>query len=157
MGFSRQEYWSGVPLPSPGDLPDPGIKLSSPTLAGRFFTSVPPGKPSNNCPLQKGTMNKWAFPLRKKHKLRREDVSSCTYLSNSPYQSSLSVPKRWFFAPMAKLWGTQCRSREFWREDPQDKWFWQLLGPYAKIPQAGLVGHKYQGSWVVSPKICYWA
>ena len=31
MGFSRQEYWSGVPFPSPGDLPDPGIKPSSPT------------------------------------------------------------------------------------------------------------------------------
>ena len=42
MGFSRQEYWSGLPLPSPGDNPDPGIKLTSftsPTLAGRFFTT----------------------------------------------------------------------------------------------------------------------
>ena len=41
MGFSRQEYWSGLPFPSPGDLPDPGIKpvsLASPVLAGRFFT-----------------------------------------------------------------------------------------------------------------------
>ena len=40
-GFSRQEYWSGLPCPPPGDLPDPGIKptsLMSPTLAGRFFT-----------------------------------------------------------------------------------------------------------------------
>ena len=32
MGFSRQEYWSGVPLPSPGDLPDPGIETGSPAL-----------------------------------------------------------------------------------------------------------------------------
>ena len=32
MGFSRQEYWTGLPFPSPGDLPDPGIKPSSPTL-----------------------------------------------------------------------------------------------------------------------------
>ena len=32
MGFSRQEYWSGLPLPSPGDLPDPGIQLGSPEL-----------------------------------------------------------------------------------------------------------------------------
>ena len=37
MGFSRQEYWSGVPFPSPGDLPNPGIKPGSPALAGRFF------------------------------------------------------------------------------------------------------------------------
>ena len=42
MGFSRQEYWKGLPFPSPGDLPNPGIEptsLTSPTLAGRFFTT----------------------------------------------------------------------------------------------------------------------
>ena len=42
MGFSRKEYWGGLPCPSPGDLPDPGIEptsLMSPALAGRFFTS----------------------------------------------------------------------------------------------------------------------
>ena len=47
MGFSRQEYWSGLPFPSPGGLPNPGIKLESPgspALAGGFFTTVPPGK-----------------------------------------------------------------------------------------------------------------
>ena len=40
MGFSKQEYWSGLPFPTPGDLPHPGIEhksLASPTLAGRFF------------------------------------------------------------------------------------------------------------------------
>ena len=37
MGFLRQEYWGGLPFPSPGDLPDPGIKLTSLALAGRFF------------------------------------------------------------------------------------------------------------------------
>ena len=46
MGFPRQEYWTGLPFPSPGDLPDPGIKLTSPALAGGFFTTDPPGKPS---------------------------------------------------------------------------------------------------------------
>ena len=45
MGFPRQEYRSGLPFPSPGDLPNPGIKLSSPALAGRFITTEPPGKP----------------------------------------------------------------------------------------------------------------
>ena len=44
-GFSRQEYWSGLPFPSPGDLPNPGIKPTSPALAGRFLTPVPPAKP----------------------------------------------------------------------------------------------------------------
>ena len=48
MGFPRQEYWSGLPFPPPGDLPDPGIQpLSpvSPALAGRLFTTESPGKP----------------------------------------------------------------------------------------------------------------
>ena len=48
MGFSRQEYWSGLPFPSPGDLPTPGIEMESPAsplLADRFFTPEPPGKP----------------------------------------------------------------------------------------------------------------
>ena len=46
MGFPRQEYWSGLQFPSQGDIPDPGIELASPALAGRFFTTEPPGKPS---------------------------------------------------------------------------------------------------------------
>ena len=41
LGFSRQEYWSRLPFSSPGDLPDPGIKPTSPALAGRFFTAEP--------------------------------------------------------------------------------------------------------------------
>ena len=45
MGFSRQEYWSGEPSPSPGDLPDPGIKPRSPALQAEALTSEPPGKP----------------------------------------------------------------------------------------------------------------
>ena len=51
MEFSGQEYWSGLPFPSPGDLPDLGIEcasLRSPALTGRFFTSVPPEKPSRH-------------------------------------------------------------------------------------------------------------
>ena len=53
MGFSRQEYWSGLSFPSPGVLPDPGIEwesLASPALAGGFLTTEPPGKPLvKNC------------------------------------------------------------------------------------------------------------
>ena len=45
MGFSRQEYWSGLPFPSPGDLPNPGIEPWSPTLQSDALTSKPPGKP----------------------------------------------------------------------------------------------------------------
>ena len=45
MGFPRQECWSVLPFPSPGDLPNVGIELTSPALAGRFLTAEPPGKP----------------------------------------------------------------------------------------------------------------
>ena len=53
MGFSRQEHWSGLPCPLPGDLPNPGIEPmspASPELAGRFFTTEPPGKPYSGGP-----------------------------------------------------------------------------------------------------------
>ena len=49
MGFSKQEYWSGFPFPTPRDLRDPRIEPmfpASPALAGGFFTTEPPGKPS---------------------------------------------------------------------------------------------------------------
>ena len=46
MGFSRQEYWSGLPFPSPGDLLDPGIEPRSPALEADALTSEPPGKPN---------------------------------------------------------------------------------------------------------------
>ena len=45
MGFSRKEYWSGLPFPSPGDLPDPGIEPWSPVLQADSLPSEPPGKP----------------------------------------------------------------------------------------------------------------
>ena len=44
VGFSRQEYWSGLPFPSPGNILDPGIETMSHTLAGGFFTAEPPEK-----------------------------------------------------------------------------------------------------------------
>ena len=45
LGFSRQEYWSGLPFPPQGDLPDPGIELTSPASAGGFFITEPLGLP----------------------------------------------------------------------------------------------------------------
>ena len=45
MEFSRREYWSGLPFPSAGDLPDPETESGSPAMVGRFFTTEQPGKP----------------------------------------------------------------------------------------------------------------
>ena len=47
MGFHRQEYWNGLPFPSPGDLPNSGIKPMFPVLAGGFFSTEPPRKLEN--------------------------------------------------------------------------------------------------------------
>ena len=52
LGFSRQEYWHGLPFLPPGDHPEPGTEPTSPVcpaLAGRFFTTEPPGKPPEVC------------------------------------------------------------------------------------------------------------
>ena len=46
MGFSRQEYWSRLPFPTPGDLPNPGMESRSPAVQADALTSEPPGKPS---------------------------------------------------------------------------------------------------------------
>ena len=52
MGFSRQEYWSGLPFPSPGDLSNPGIEPRSPTLQAVALPSKPPGKDINKASLK---------------------------------------------------------------------------------------------------------
>ena len=63
MGFSRQEYWSGLPFPSPGDLPDPGIEPGSPAFQADALTSEPPGK--SRMKQQNGTMKQhWRRLLR---------------------------------------------------------------------------------------------
>ena len=56
LGFSRQEYWSELPFPSPGDLPIPGIKPTSHAFEGRFFFAEPSGKPQevNRGPIMQG-------------------------------------------------------------------------------------------------------
>ena len=68
MGFSRQEYWSGLAFPSPGDFPDPGIEPRSPALWADALLSEPWGKPNNNkesffknCS-KKCQINKWIYP-----------------------------------------------------------------------------------------------
>ena len=77
--FSRQEYWSGLLFPSPGDLTDPGIEPESSALAGRFFTTEPPGKPLSRllggwggCHFCKASRNIW--PLTFTSSFSRQDV-----------------------------------------------------------------------------------
>ena len=58
MGFPRQEYWNGLPFPSPGNFPDPGIEPTPPALAGGIFTAEPRGKPLYWIRVRHSTMTK---------------------------------------------------------------------------------------------------
>ena len=64
MGFSRQEYWSGLPFPSPGHLPDPGIEPRSPTLQADALTSERPGKPEQTRDITKNPLVRIGYYLR---------------------------------------------------------------------------------------------
>ena len=61
MGFSRQEYWSGLPFLPIGGLPDPEIKPASPALADGFFTTEPPGKPVLYSYIRENPMDRGAW------------------------------------------------------------------------------------------------
>ena len=65
MGFSRQEYWSALPFPSPGDLPNPGIESGSPALQADALPSEPPGKTHNQ-----------AEPMRNEKVVSKEKIRS---------------------------------------------------------------------------------
>ena len=95
MGFSRQDHWSGLPFPLPGDLPDPAMEPAYlVTPAGRFFITEPPGSPSlhqstlqvynreNYIPLKE---NQRAEPDTAQLKAFRRTKATDAYLPTSPY------------------------------------------------------------------------
>ena len=89
MGFSREDYWSGLPFPPPGALPNPGIKPESlvlPELSDGFFTTGPPGKPNQNI---SGLKNLWHFSLPAEKTLNLEAIQS-------PPRGSKSSPDCYF-------------------------------------------------------------
>ena len=73
MGFSRQEYWSGLPFPSPGDLSNPGIKPRSPTLQTDILTSEPPGKPRRRKVKSKGGKERYKHLNAEFQRIARRD------------------------------------------------------------------------------------
>ena len=78
MGFSRQEYWSGVPFPSPGDLPNSGIEPWSPTWQANALTWEPPGKPYSVALLVKSSKPGW-FWCTPSCRIRAPAVRSCLF------------------------------------------------------------------------------
>jgi len=89
MGFPRQEYWSGLPFPSLGDLPDSGIKPRSPTLVGRFFTTEPPGKPVNSYTLSVPIVVMYRVLGENAHSMHRSSVLFLHLLCESKIISQL--------------------------------------------------------------------
>ena len=87
MGFSRQEYWSGLPCPPPGDLPDPGIEptsLISPALTGGFFTTRATWQPHN--------IIKWFFSIREfLNGLHFQGTELFTVLGQFPWAGLLRI------------------------------------------------------------------
>ena len=80
MEFSRQEHWCGLPFPSPGDLPDPGIKPRSPTLQADALPSEPLGKPQSQIPFlikrNQGSLEEWMIPVQGQ-KIDEPGISYC--------------------------------------------------------------------------------
>ena len=86
LGFSRQEYWSGLPFPSPGELPDPGIEPRSPALQADALTSEPPGKPTlqqENRLNEKPRHRNEQRPFTATRKSESEVAQSCPTLCNA--------------------------------------------------------------------------
>ena len=89
MLFSRQEYWSGLSFPSPGDRPDPGIKhmsLASPAEAGRFLTNEPPGKPSHELVYNKAILLRFLSIFPHWECIYRLSIQSCPHLKSKRKQ-----------------------------------------------------------------------
>ena len=77
MVFSRQEYWSGLPFPSPGDLPNTGIEPQSPALEADALTSEPPGKPKGSTKQLLELIDKFSKVIEYKS---QHTNSSCSYI-----------------------------------------------------------------------------
>ena len=96
LGISRQEYWSGSPFPSPGDLPDPGIKHMSPALQADALTSEPPGKPYEygwKWKLSRSVVSDSATPWTVAHQAPPSmGISRQEYWSGLPFPSPGDLP-----------------------------------------------------------------
>ena len=82
MGFSRQEYWSGLPFPSPGDLPDPGIKPRCPAFQADASTSKSPGKSERERQVSHDVTHMWN--LKYDVKITQSCLSLCDHMDCSP-------------------------------------------------------------------------
>ena len=152
MGFSRQEYWRGLPCPPPGDLPNSGIEpmsLASPALAEGFFTTVPPRKPEKIIK-QHMTRSKERVDLVWVEG-NEEIVSQDFKLSVQSLSCVQLFVTPWTAARQASLSITNCRSSnlesEITRELFQHKWLDRISrvshsGDLERIPKTFCISNK---------------
>ena len=96
--FPSWEYWSGLPFPSPEDLPNPGIEPTSPTLAGVFFTTEPPGKPklcsrgANRKTHMTNGNTQWQYAIERQQAIFIKDLKNIQLLwSSNPISGNPSI------------------------------------------------------------------
>ena len=114
MGFSRQEYWSGLPFPSPGDLSNPGIESWSPTLQADALTSEPPGKPLNvtiskNLRHEKNSMLQWKvehYRVWKLHAQKRLEGNRPEYYTSLSLVSLIQISEYFNFSMISRCFLT---------------------------------------------------
>ena len=115
MRFSRQEYWSGLPFPSPGDLPNPGIECTFSALAGGFVTIEPPGKP--HLEMSGATFGYHNLGSSGGHVA---DVLTSYKAQDNPHNKEFPSPERQLF------WGQKTLCRPFHdfqtKSDPHDRY-----------------------------------
>ena len=129
MGFSRQEYWSGLPFPSPGDLPDPGIEPRSPALQTDPLPTEPLGKPKEILELSiitkmKNSPDRW----NSRFELAEEEISKCVCVSHSNVSDSLWP--QWTLAHQAPL-SMEFSMQDYWHGLPFSS-PWDLPNPGIK-------------------------
>ena len=122
--FSGQEYWSGLPFPSPGDLPVPGIEPRSPALQADSLLSEPPGKPSSATKEAIMQQVEKAHSLQRRPRAAKKKKACITHTHThicEGFNACLSIPihyqKPWFYAVKFIL-GTWTSGRELWQSQP---------------------------------------
>ena len=122
MEFSRQEYWSGSPFPSPDDLHDPGIKTASPALADGFFIIAPLGKPPEQDWVTQRCLTLCDPVDCSPQALLSMGSSRQEYWSGSPFTSPEDLPD-----PGIKPWSPALQAGSLPSEPPEKPLVWEIL------------------------------
>ena len=177
MGFSRQEYWSGLPFPSPGDLPNPGIEPGSPALQADALSSEPPGKPKRHIKNQRhyftnkgpsgqsygfSSNHVWMWELDYKESWVPKNWCFWTVVLEKAHESPLDFteiqpvhPKgnqSWIFI---RRTDAEAETTIFWPPDAKNR----LIGKdpnWERLKAGGEGGPRGWNSWMASPMQRIW-